>query len=197
MIFFCSCLGFNKPSPPVNYYIFDYKVPEFPPLEPLEAAVRLERFSVASPYDTDRIVYREGPYKINEYNYHRWAAGPGDMVSSFLSRDFRESGLFQAVLRPQSWSEGTYVLEGGVDEIYVKEAGSGREAVLRVSVSVMAEKEPDLSKRVLFQKSYSAAEACRGKDPTALSEALSLAMKRISIELILDLYHAAEKRRTE
>ncbi|MFP4037294.1 MAG: hypothetical protein ACLFUE_07220, partial [Desulfobacteraceae bacterium] len=53
---FCGCIGFNKPSPPVNYYIFDYKVPELPPLELLEAAVRLERFSVASPYDTDRIV---------------------------------------------------------------------------------------------------------------------------------------------
>jgi ABC-type uncharacterized transport system auxiliary subunit len=157
----------------------------------------LERFSVAPPYDTDQIVYREGPYKINEYNYHRWAAGPGDLVSSFLSRDFRESGLFQAVLHTQSWSEGTYVLEGGVDEIYVKETDSGREAVLGVSVSVMAKNEPDLSKRVLFQKSYRAAEACRGKDPSALSEALSLAMKRISTELILDLYHAAEKRRTE
>jgi hypothetical protein len=52
----------------------------------------------------------------------------------------------------------------------------------------MAENEPDISKRILLQKTYQLKETCRSKNPGALAEAMSRAMARVSGEIIKDLH---------
>ncbi len=190
-----GCLSLSKSAPDVDYYVLDYEAPDLPRLEPLQVVLRLERFSVAPPYNTERIVYRDGPFRLDAYNYHRWRANPGDLASFFLNRDFRDSGLFRMVLPLKTRFQGTYVLEGTVDELYERDTETGWQAVIGLSVSVMAEGEPDLSKRVLLQKSYRVMENCKANNPAAFTEAASSAMRRISGELILDVYHAVKQRR--
>ncbi len=189
----CSIGG--KPAERIDYYVLEYEAPQPPGLPAVEEVLRVERFGVAPPYNTARIVYRESAFERDTYNYHRWRANPGDLVTYFLARDLRESGLFAAVLPGESRFSASCVLEGVVEEFYEHDHAERWDAVLGVSVSLIAEGEPDVSRRVLHQASYREAESCLRKNPRALSEAMSRAMERVSIRILLDVHEALVERR--
>lgn len=195
VILFGSCAGVGKPMDQIEYYVLEYETPRIADPDPVSAVVRLERFSVAPQYNTSRIVYRDREFARNTYNYHRWRANPGDLVTHFLARDFRESGLFKAVLPTGSRFSASCILEGTVEEFFEWNGPEQWEAVLAISVVLVAEGEPDLSRRVLFQGTYRDSEPCAMKNPRALSEAMSRAMARVSeavIKDVLDVLRAVE-----
>jgi ABC-type uncharacterized transport system auxiliary subunit len=63
-----------------------------------------------------------------------------------------------------------------------------REAILAVSITLIQENETDITKRILFQKTYPSTQPCRQKNPTALSGAMSTAMSEVSEQIMLDIY---------
>jgi len=48
--------------------------------------------------------------------------------------------------------------------------------------------EPDVSKRILFQKSYRVIKPCKDEHPRGLAETMSLAMREVSEKIIRDIY---------
>lgn len=185
---FGACLGVKQPTSKVQFYTLEYDPPQMTGVKPLNSAIRMERFGVAPTYNTNRIIYREESFKRNAYFYYKWRANPGDLVTYFLSRDMRQSGLFRAVLPHDSRGPSSHKLEGTVDEFFEWDKDENWEAVLSVSIVFMAENEPAISKRILFQKTYRAEQACKQKNPKALAEAMSHAMAEISGEIIQDIY---------
>ena len=105
-----------------------------------------------------------------------------------MRRDIQNSGLFKAVVSRDSRLPSAYILEGTVDEFLEWDKKNSWEALLSVSITFMHENEPDISKKILFQKTYHATKPCRQKNPKALAEAMSLAMSEISEQIILDIY---------
>ena len=196
VLFLCFCLliggcvnfGEPKKAKKTSFYTLEYDPPAPSHLQHLSAALRVKRFSVAPTYDTNRIIYREGAFRRDAYVYHKWRNNPGGLVSHFLSRDMRESGLFEAVLSHESRVPVSHILEGRVDEFFEWEAKDGREAVLSVSIVLTAVDEVEVGKRVLLQKSYHRRDSCRGKTPKALAEAMSHAMSEVSSEITREIY---------
>ncbi len=188
-----SCVNFKQPRNRVQHYTLEYASPEITDLKPLPVSLRIERFSVAAVYNTDRIIYRDGSFKRDEYFYHKWRANPGDMVTDFLGRDIRNSNLFKAVLPYGSDAVSSCVLEGSVDEFVEWDTPEGWKAVLAVTVALTAPHEPDVSKRMLFQKTYRAEKPFTEKTPQGLAQAMSLAMGDISMNVIRDIYSVLAK----
>jgi len=62
-------------------------------------SLAIETLDTARPYDDDRMVYRVDSYRIDFYEYHRWAAPPGALVADYLVEAFARSGRFRAVAR--------------------------------------------------------------------------------------------------
>jgi cholesterol transport system auxiliary component len=62
------------------------------------------------------MVYKEGPNLRNVDAYNRWRIKPGDMVTDYLVRDLRNSGLFRAIFSYNDSKETRYLLEGQIDE---------------------------------------------------------------------------------
>ena len=110
------------------------------------------------------------------------------LVGHFLYRDIRQSGLCKATLSHNSRFAASYVLDGTVDEFFEWDMDGRWEAILSLGITLMAENEPDISKRILFQRDYRAKEACQRKNPQALAEAMSRAMKRLSGKITQDIY---------
>jgi hypothetical protein len=52
----------------------------------------------------------------------------------------------------------------------------------------MAEHEPDMDKKIRFQKTYQISKPCKQGIPMALAEAMSLAMAEASTKIINDVY---------
>jgi len=178
----------KHPGHQIEYYTLEYEIPPGADLEPLPYVVRIERFEVAPTYNTSRIIYREGSFRREAYVYKRWRSNPGDLVTYFLNRDIKGSGLFRAVLPHDSRFPSSFVIEGSVDEFFEWDTTTVWTAVLTLSITLMAENEPDVSRRILLQKTYQLREACQAKNPAALAEAMSRAMARVSGEIIKDLY---------
>jgi ABC-type uncharacterized transport system auxiliary subunit len=53
----------------------------------------------------------------------------------------------------------------------------------------MSEHEADVSKKIVFQKSYHIRKPCRQKNPRALAEAMSTAMAEASTQIINEVYN--------
>jgi len=188
-----GCVNFKQPRNRVQHYMLEYASPEMKDLTPLPVSLKVERFSVAPAYNTNRIIYRDGSFKRDEYFYHKWRANPGDMVTYFLGRDIRDSGIFQAVLPHGSDFPFSYVLEGSVDEFVEWDSPEGWNGVLAVTVALLAANEPDVSRRILLQKTYRIEKPLAEKTPQGLTQALSRAMGDISTHIISDMYSVLKK----
>ena len=185
-----GCVNFRDPikAEKTTFYTLEYEAPAPSHSQALSAALRVKRFSTAPTYDTNRIIYREGAFRRDAYVYHKWRNNPGQLVSHFLSRDMRETGLFEAVLYHDSRVPASHILEGWVDEFFEWDAEDRREAVLSLSIVLTAFDEMDVGMRNLFQKTYHKREPCGGETPKALAEAMSHAMQEVSSEITGDIY---------
>ena len=189
-----GCVNFKQPRNRVQHYMLEYASPEITDLKPLPVSLKVERFSVGPAYNTNRIIYRDKSFKRDEYFYHKWRSNPGDMVTCFLSRDIKNSGLFKAVLPRGTNFPFSCVMEGSVDEFVEWDTKTGWNAVLTVTVTLMAANEPDVSKKILFQKTYRIEKPLTEKNPRALARAMSLAMGEISVKVIRDIYSVLKDR---
>ncbi|MBI4619690.1 MAG: membrane integrity-associated transporter subunit PqiC [Desulfobacterales bacterium] len=192
-LFIGGCLGIKKPIRKIDYYTLEYDPPKVMEFSSLPFVIRIDRFSVAPLYNSNRIVYREKQFKRDTYNYHKWHANPGDLVTYFLARDMRQSSLFKGVIVLNSRMSSSHIIEGTVDEFFEQDNKDLWEGVLSVNIALMTENEPDISRSILFQKRYSVREPCRQKNPRALAEAMSRAMSRISGMIISDVYGCLAK----
>ncbi len=75
-----------------------------------------------------------------------------------------------------------------MDEFFELDLTENWNAVLSLTITLMAANEPDVSKSVLFQKSYTIKKVCKQKNPQGLAQAMSLAMGVTSKEIIKDIY---------
>ena len=183
-----GCSALKKPKPKIHHFTLEYAVQEIKDLTSLKAVLRVDRFGTAPAYNSNRMIYRDKSFKRDEYVYSKWIGNPGDMVTYFLARDLRDSGLFKAVFTYKSHLAASYALEGSVDEFFELDAPEGWNAVLGLSITLVAAQEPDISKRILLQKSYRVTRACEEEHPRGLAETMSLAMQEISEKVIRDVY---------
>lgn len=194
VLFFCSlfclagCSALKKPKPKINYFTLEYTVPEIKDPKPIKAVLRVDRFGVAPIYNSNRMIFRDKSFKRDEYVYSKWIANPGSFATYFLARDLRDSGLFKAVFTYKSHLAASYALEGSVDEFFELDTPEGWDAVLGLSIMLVVLQEPDVSKRILFQKSYRVARRCKEEHPRGLAETMSLAMQDVSEKIIRDVY---------
>ena len=186
--FLFGCISFSKPVKPISYYTLEYDSPTIKGRRILPFAVFVERFQVTPLYDSNKIIYRNNEYKREAYSYHKWRTNPGDMVSQLLARDFKETSLFKAVFTLDSRFPSSHILKGTVLEFYEKDGEDRWEGILTLSVALIRKDEADPLKSVVFQKNYTIKEVCAKKNPQALAEAMSNALKKISVLIIRDIY---------
>ncbi|MFP4474415.1 MAG: ABC-type transport auxiliary lipoprotein family protein [Desulfatibacillaceae bacterium] len=180
----------RTPPRQVTFYTLEYDSPEVGGGPLLPVAVRVAGMGTAPAYDTRSMIYRDEPYTRNVYHYHKWRARPGDLVTWHLARDMRHAGLFKAVTTLDGGVSSTHLLEGIVTEFYELDQAGGWKAVFGLSVTLVDRGEADLAKRVLLTREYMVEEPADEKRPRAVAGAMSRAVRRVSGQLIMDMYEA-------
>lgn len=188
-ILFGACINLKQPVNKIEYLTLEYPPPQTGTLKPLPHVIRMDRFTVAPTYNTSQIIYRDRSFKRNAYVYYRWQSNPGALVTALLSRDIKNSGLYKAVLNPDSRFSSSFMIEGSVNEFFEWDTQDAWKAILSVSIVLMEKNKIDISNRVLFQKTYRKTEVCQQKKPEAVAEAMSRALSKISEEMIKDIYN--------
>lgn len=139
-------------------------------------ALVVEMLTTDSAYDDERIVYRVTPYRLDYYNYHRWAAAPGVLIANYLERAFEKSGHFAAVTREEN--PAAPVIVGGrvvaIEEVdQTKTKWLGR-VVLELTLTDAS------SGQVLWAEQFEETEPLAIQSPEGLARALSVALERIA-----------------
>jgi ABC-type uncharacterized transport system auxiliary subunit len=188
LCFFCAgCAGGHRPAIKTSFYLFEYDPPVISQGNPLPETLRVKRFEISPAYDTENIVFSEKKFTREDYNYHKWRSNPRDLATYYLTRDLSRSQLFKAVFPYYALEPTSYCVTGTVDEFY-ETGGEAWEAVLSLNVVLLKENEPDLGKRVVFQKHYSVRKICAEKTPTGIAQAMGSAMSDISGKIIADIH---------
>jgi ABC-type uncharacterized transport system auxiliary subunit len=187
-------MSLKQPVNKIEYYTLEYPSPQIKTSNSLPHVIRMDRFTAAPPYNTSQIIYRDRSFKRNAYVYYRWQTNPGAIVTTLLSRDIKDSGLFKAVLDNGSRFLPTCMIEGTVDEFFEWDDQNEWKAILAVSIILTEKDKNNFKNRILFQKTYRQAEVCQQKKPRAVAEAMSLALSKISKEMIKDVYDSLKTR---
>jgi len=183
-----GCIGFGGTASKVDYYTLEYVSPKFAQTKIVSSIIKMERFQASPIYNSEKISYRKNNFQTEEYSNKRWETNPAQLIPYFLFRDIKQSGLFKAVFNHDTGFVATHSISGAVDEFFEDDRGKIWEAVLSIYIILMAENEPDLNKRILFQKRYSTRKECAKKNTGALAEAMSKAMSELSAQIITDIY---------
>lgn len=189
-LFITACGTTGKPDDKVSHYVLEYPAPPAPVIKKVPALARVKRFSVAPPYNTTRMIFRQDSFKRDEYIFHRWRVNPGDMVTDFFARDVREAGLFLAVLPYDGAGSSDFLITGSVDEFLELDTEKTWIARLAVTFVLLAEGERDATKKLVMQKSYRTETEFPAKTPQAFAEAMSRSMAHISKMAVSDMYRA-------
>lgn len=190
LLIWCGC---GQPPMLVQKYLLEYPAPVVQKAAPLNDSLKVEQFAVAQAFNTTAMVYRTSPYTAENYHYSRWRVNPGYLVADYLTRDLRDSRLFKAVLSAESPSKARFSLEGGVQEIQELDQGAVWQASLALNLTLIDTNATEITRRVLFQKSYQATETMTEKTPAGLAGAMSRALAQLSPRIITEVYQAARK----
>jgi len=190
--FSAGCLKRSGPSTIVEKYTFEYPSPDFTGTAQTGQTIKIERFSVARAYNSQAMVFRPAPYQLDSYASNRWMINPGDMVSDYLLRDLRNSGLFKAVFSFRDLEDARYVLEGSVDEFLEIDSADTRTAAITLSITLFDLSRTGVANRLLFQKKYQATEPITENTPTGLARAMSSGMAKLSAQIIHDTLQATQ-----
>jgi len=200
-IFLCfllaqGCFPAGNTVRPIEFYVLAY-TPPAPKGAPVDTEVKVDRFSAVRLYDSGAMVYRPESYKVASYNYHKWRASPGDMVSDYLARDFQNSGLFRAVFSYHQPEAARFVVEGTVEEFAEERENSAWKARLGLRVTLLDRSRAALTEQVVIQKEYRVSEATRGESPEGFAAGMSAAMSKASAEIIADVNSAIIRQLTK
>jgi ABC-type uncharacterized transport system auxiliary subunit len=183
-----ACMPRSTAPRATYFFTLDYPPPSAGPTHQLPVVLRVERFSVSPPFQTQRMVYGgEGRHR-NTYAYHQWIAPPGDLLPYFLVRDLRQTNGFKAVLTPGTSLSATHSLYGWVEEFMEKDGSNNAAAVATLHITLIDNLIADPVGKIMLQKRYHASVPCRAETPAALAESMSQAMAEISSEIAIDIH---------
>lgn len=191
-----GCVGPSRPAQEVSYYTFSYDPPQAVGGNSLGVVLQVDRFTAAPLYDTERLVYQPGPYKWDVYHYHRWQSNPAELVTYYLARDWKASGLFAAVITETGRLSATHFVTGTVDEIFENDSANGWQAVIGITVTLSKAGQNQADKAIIFQKSYRRTELAATRSPTAVIAAMSTAMAAVSKAVLADVFAALSNQET-
>ena len=189
-IFLAGCIGPTKPQIQINQYLIDYPAPLFEKQVPIDDTLKLDRFTIASTYNNLRMIFRRDNCAVDSFSYSRWAVNPADMVADYLLRDLQQGGLFRAVFSHYALDEGRYVLQGGVEEFFLRMDKTSHVAIVSLEVTLMDKKQREATKRILFQRKYREEELLKAQSPEGFCNAMSVAVERLSRRIANDIYQA-------
>jgi len=162
-------------TPQVRYYQL-----ATPPAEAAKSTgdkvLVVEALASDGAYDDERIVYRNNPYRLDYYNYHRWVATPGVLVGGYLEKALSRTGNFKAVLREQT-ADTSLVLGGRINAIEEVDRDP-KHWVGRISLELTLT-DPKTGD-VVWAQPFEETEPLPVQNPEGLARAISIALDRIA-----------------
>jgi ABC-type uncharacterized transport system auxiliary subunit len=183
-----ACALKSPSRPLIKTYRMEYASPDVALAPPLPYTLSLPPVGIAPTFDTTRILYRRHLYQFQPYHYYRWVTHPAQMIGHDLARDFRQAGIFDAVLFAGSQALPEIHLEVMIEALYEDQRGNARQAVVALDITLLRRNHRHVAHQMLLQKQFSMRQNCRDDTPEALIEAMGIALQTVSRDIITAVY---------
>jgi len=163
-----GCFG-GKRAPQIRYYTV--AVGQGPTHLPF--AVRVGAFGAAPPYRSTRIALRRSKYRLDYYDFNRWAANPQSLIAAAVQSYFDRIGTSKAT--------SAITVTGRIDRLEAVQHGSSLRAAAAITFDAQG---PD---GLLLQQAYSERVNVDGDEPEHVVSSLSTALDNILARFAADL----------
>ena len=133
----CSSSLLTRQTPPLNTYLLEWNSAPAAHSNAQAPSIRLSSINAAAGFDGPQMIYIRTPYRLEHYAYHRWAASPSRMLEPLVMRMLEGSGLFSAVLGPDSPARAELQLNAELLHLQQVFSPDGSEIQLALNVSLV------------------------------------------------------------
>ncbi len=175
----CSSSLLTGQTPPVSNYLLEWSDTQAVHTDAQGPSIRLSSVTAAAGFDGPQMIYTKRPYQLEHYVYHRWVEAPGRMLEPLLMRMLEGSGLFSAVLGPDSPARAA--LQLNVELLYLQQVFShdGSKVQMALSVSLVNVAHA----RLIGSQRFSAIEPVSEPTPYGSVQATNRATARLLVAL--------------
>jgi ABC-type uncharacterized transport system auxiliary subunit len=171
-IIFIGCGG----VPLTHFYRIDYDFPDQnSATSVIPVTIGVPQFETDILYDEDRIVYRNSPYEIQYYHYHRWIASPKNIVQEMVIKHLQSSGVFQRVVTYSSIVKPDYILFGKITAFEELDEGSSWYGFIQLSFRLQDTETGE----IIWENKFSHKTATAKQEPVEVVKALSLSLRKV------------------
>ena len=159
--------------PEIHYYMIDSATETFKVENPkFDKILGIDKFETEVLYESDRIVYRESPYEVKFYNYHRWITPPADIVTEKAIEQIAASGLFSQVVPFPHICDVDYLIRGTIKAFEELDEQDDWYGLVRLKVEFIDMKNNSILWQDIVSKKIKVSE----KKPVQLVKAIDVSL---------------------
>ncbi len=190
-------LTHHEQAPAMQELALRYPPPEPQEAAPLDAALKVRRFSALAPFQGTEMRFARGGYRMDAFNYEHWVTSPPEQVTDLLYRDLAASHALRAVFPPLSTEAARFQLEGTVIEMLATEHDGTWRGSLIVDISLVDTAAQRSDQRVVLQRRFEAAKPLGGDSAEQYAAGMSAATKDLSRQVRAAVVEACRTRLNE
>jgi ABC-type uncharacterized transport system auxiliary subunit len=186
VILFSGCVG--KQHLDITYYSLD--TPEIGKViaEPKLGTVFVRDFYMNPTFEDKNFNYQTGDLTYETDFYNQFKLSPRSLFTTLMRSTLKESGLFKAVLMPESSMISDYALEADVQKFCADfRDPQNPKAYLSINFSLSYNPKKGLERPVLFTKTYTQAVPVAKRSAAEVAKAWNTAYANIARQLVQDL----------
>jgi uncharacterized lipoprotein YmbA len=184
-----AACGLSKPYPAKQLYEIDLGRPQPAKDSSPRKTLRVLRVRVADPFSRREFHYLVAPNQFQQDYYANFVADPDGLLTAELTEWMFATGLYASVVDASSSVKTDVSLQCVVSQMYGDMSDAAAPKAV-VSARFFLLDESDVDAKVLFSKEYRQVEPVGGAGAGKLTQAWSLAIKRILEQLTADLRSA-------
>lgn len=151
-----------------------------------QGVLKVRRFVISSPFETNEFVYRKAELRYVSDFYHRFLSPPTGLITEETRQWLSESGVFANVVGTFSGVDYDYMLEGDIGAVYGDHRSETEpNAVMEIEFILIDEHlKKDI---IIFRRKYRSVQPIDKINASLLAEGLNACLAEILTNLEADL----------